>query len=244
MDEKKIAELFREAVPETPPSSFSQDDVVLTSNRQRLRRNRVVAGTALGVVLVAGGVSAGLVLSDDSPASVGVAAAQPGTTGNADNAPYDAQIPGQEGKEPAPRAVQPPANSFPTQPPEQGGSATGEAGSPTAGGTPTGCQKVDGQLAAALASELPSAAGLKPSPTNLKCPDGVRAAAYAVRDGNAAPGVVSILLIPKSTGTEVKTAFGPKGGEIVLVSVPPTGSTNAPFDEELAAAAKDIAKKY
>jgi len=158
MDEKRIAEMFRGALPDdTPPASFTHDDVRLVSTRQRLRRNRLVAGTALGVVLVAGGVTGGVLLSNESPTSNGVAAAQSGTTGNADAAPYDAHVPGQEGREPAPRGAAP-DKSFPTQTPEQGGSATGEAG-PGAGSTPSGCPKADGELAAALASELPSAAG-------------------------------------------------------------------------------------
>jgi hypothetical protein len=68
---------------------------------------------------------------------------------------------------------------------------------------------------------------------------------------------VSILLIPKGValpstppwanspaGTSVKTAYGPKGGEIVLVSQPPEGSADAPFDSRLTDAAKHIAAKY
>ena len=256
MDEKKIAEMFRDAMPDdTPPASFTHDDVRVASNRQRLRRNRVVAGTALGVVLVVGGVTGGLLLSNETHSSNGVAAADSGTTGNTANAPYDAHVPGQEGREPAPRAAAP-DKSFPTQSPEQGGTATGEAG-PGAGSTPSGCPKADGELAAALASELPSAAGKQATPTPLKCPDGVRGASFSLRDGNQPPGVVSILLIPKGialpptppwanspTGTSVKTAYGPKGGEIVLVSQPPEGSTKAPFDDRLADAAKHIAAKY
>jgi len=75
MDEKKIADLFRDSVPETPPASFSHDDERLVSNRQRLRRNRFVAGSTLGVILVFGGVTTGLLLSDGSSSPNGVAAA-------------------------------------------------------------------------------------------------------------------------------------------------------------------------
>jgi len=243
MDEKKIAEMFRDAVPDAPPSSFTQDDVRGASNRQRLRRNRVVAGTALGVALVLGGVTGGLLLTDGTGGPDGAVAADSATPGNAAQAPYDAQIPGQEGKEPAPRDGSRPAKSFPTQSPEQGGTATGEAG-PGAGSTLMGCPKADGELAAALASELPSAAGKQATPTPLRCPDGVRGASFSLRDGNQPPGVVSILFIPKGValpstppwanspaGTSVKTAYGPKGGEIVLVSQPPEGSATAPFDD-------------
>jgi len=256
MDEKKIADLFRDSVPETPPASFSHDDVRLVSNRQRLRRNRFVAGSTLGVILVFGGVTTGLLLSDGSSSPNGVAAAQSGTTGNDAGVPYDA--PGQEGREPAPRAAAPSASvkDFPAQPPKQGGTASGEAG-PGAGSTPMGCPKADGELAAALASELPSAAGKQATRTPLQCPDGVRGASFSLRDGNQPPGVVSILLIPKGvvlpatppwanspSGTEVKTAYGPKGAEIVLVSQPPEGSTTAPFAGRLTDAAKHIAAKY
>jgi hypothetical protein len=258
MDEKKIAEMFREALPDPPPASFTHDDVRLVSNRQRLRRNRLVAGSALGVILVFGGVTTGLLLSDGSSSPDGVAAAQSGTTSNDDGVPYDAHVPGQEGREPAPRQAAPSASvkDFPTQPPKQGGTASGEAG-PGAGSTPTGCPKADGELAAALASELPSAAGKQATRTPLQCPNGVRGASFSLRDGNQPPGVVSILLIPKGVvlpstppwansppGTSVKTAYGSKGGEIVLVSQPPEGSTKAPFDGQLAAAAKHIAAKY
>lgn len=251
MDENKIAEMFRGAVPDLPPASFTQDDVRVTANRQRLRRNRVVGGTALGVALVLGGVSSGLLLSDGSPGPDGAAAAVSGTTGNAAVQPREAQVPGQDGKAPAAQDGAGPNKSFPSQSPEQGGTATGEAG-PGAGSTPTGCPKADGELAAALASELPSAAGKQATRTPLDCPPGVRGASFALRDGNAPPGVVSILLIPKgvsmvaaaSEGTVVKTAFGPDGNEIMLVSQPPEGSTKAPFGDDLAVAAKHIAAQY
>lgn len=256
MDENKIAEMFRDAVPDTPPASFSQDDVRVASNRQRVRRTRLAAGTTLGVVLVLGGATGGVLLSNGS-SSDGVVAADSGTTSNAAQAPYDAGIPGQQHTEIAPRDGGGPAKSLPTQPPKQGGTATGNAG-PGAGSTLTGCPKADGELAAALASELPSAAGNnQATPTPLRCPQGARGASLSLRDGNQPPGVVSIMLVPKGVvlpapppwqgspkGTAVQTATGPKGGEIVLVSQPPEGSATAPFAGELAQAAQHIATKY
>ncbi len=63
MDEKRLAELLKDAVADTPPPTFDHGDVTAESERQRVRhRNGVLAGSAFGVALLAGAAALGVAL--------------------------------------------------------------------------------------------------------------------------------------------------------------------------------------
>lgn len=259
MDERKLAELFRDAVPdEVPPPTFAAGDIATKSNRQRVRRNNIVAGSVLGVVLLGGvGVTIGANLGDGSDGGSTVAgSADTASSSNKKLAPYDAEVPGLTGSATSQGDRErdaSPNKSFPSQSPEQGGTETGKAG-PQTGGTPGGCGQADRELAAALAGELPAAANLPAQPASLNCPAGARGAGFQLRDGDKV-GVVSVMYVPAGTnlgtevpwanspkGTEVKTAMSTDGDTIVVVSAPQQGEA-APFEGELARVAKDLAAR-
>ena len=102
MDEKKLAELLKDAVAETPPPTFGASDVARESDRQRVRhRNGVLAGSAFGVALLAGATALGVALWTGSDAATDAANAESvasGSNGNA--APYE--LPDEDNKAAAP----------------------------------------------------------------------------------------------------------------------------------------------
>lgn len=60
MDERRLGALFRDAVGDPPPATFGCADVVAASHRATIRRrNSLVAGTLLGLAILAGGLTIG-----------------------------------------------------------------------------------------------------------------------------------------------------------------------------------------
>ncbi|TCO64894.1 hypothetical protein [Actinocrispum wychmicini] len=248
MDERKLAELFNDAVRDAPPASFGAGDVRQASYRAASnRRTMVVAASVLGIVLLGGGLvstvalSSGKSTSSASPVAVG-GSADAGRSGTMDN----------EGKgAPAPQVQNAPETDNRSEAPKQGGPLSGTAGS-SAGDTPRGCEKADRELAAALASELPAAANAKKGaefPVPFGCPTGSRGAAFKVTDGPRA-GTISVVLVPKGVspgiapmgigvpGTMNFNAPAQSGGTVYIVSQPTPELSEAPFNEtgaELAA---------
>jgi len=195
VDEKKLREVFGEAVPEAPPPTFQIGEVRSESRRQRTRhRNALLGGSALGIAVLTGAAVLGVALwkgTDSNDAST--AAGAPMFDGSSSNAT--------SGSSDVPHEVQPPRaasggteqdKSFPTESPKQGGTSTGNAGPSGPGSTLIGCGQADRELAAALAGELPAAASPKLLNAKVACPQGARSFAVEVTDGDRT-GIVSVV---------------------------------------------------
>ncbi|WP_436492813.1 hypothetical protein [Actinokineospora sp. HUAS TT18] len=233
MDERKISELFRDAVRDVPPASFNQEDVAAESTRLTRKRNSLVAGSALGFVLLAGGIVAGVALWPGSETGR--------ETGAAAGAPFATSNDSRSSSETVNDSGQGVAEAEPELPPTTpaGGLSNGKAGV-TTGGAPSGCGSADRELAAALAGELPaatSAADTVNSP--LACPTGARSAAFGVQDGPRR-GFMSIMIVPQNTaqmlqppwadrpsGTE-GAVVATKSGKSLVVVVEPLATSAAP----------------
>ncbi|MQA10738.1 MAG: hypothetical protein GEU98_19725 [Pseudonocardiaceae bacterium] len=244
VDDRKVAELFRDAASDAPPPSFDVEDVLAASGRARARqRAAVLSGSALGIVVLVGGVVVGTnVLNgagDSESGSAGVAAEQPSTTGSK-MTPYGLPKGGN------------PQESVPTQSPKQGGDESGDVG-PRTGSTLRGCEKVDRELAVALAGELPATPSGR-NAGNLRCEQGARSAGFQVTvDGKL--GQVSVLLMPdQPSDTRPWTGARPHaehaqraasgGRTVVVLSEPPSGGTEAPYADRLGRIAAGIAGKF
>ncbi|WP_158884295.1 hypothetical protein [Amycolatopsis anabasis] len=230
MDERELETLFREAPGEPPPAGFTVTDVTKASARAGIRsRNRVLVAVSCAVVLLAGGGLTGLLLNDGVLEQT---ASAPEFQSNADSG--NPRQPGGGTGRP-PNAV--PQEGFPTYSPKQGGDGSGENG-PRAEGT-QGCDKVDRELATALAGELP-VTGLQASPARWCAPDW-RSAAFEVADTGRG-GVISATVVPSGQmikptglpqGTLVAERAAKGGGTVFVLSVPRTGSVDPPFPNDL-----------
>jgi hypothetical protein len=249
MDENKLAELLKDAVADTPPPTFTQTDITRESARQQARRrNGLLAGSAFGVAVLAGATALGVALwtgqgSYPDSASAGSSA----STGNELAAPDE--LPDEDGKAAAPTESQR-AEDFPPGSPKQGGTPDGNGGPAGPTGTPSGCEQVDRELAAALAGELPAAANVKADqavPVTLTCGAGDTGAAFNLPDGT-----LSVLLtvtgdaafnevLPGSALARTSTS---DGREVVVVSQPVSEGGSIPYQSELSQFALDVAKIY
>ncbi|MFI9811103.1 hypothetical protein [Saccharothrix variisporea] len=247
MDERKLAELFRDAAGGAPPPSFDVGSVRAESARVTARRRTQVAlGSTLAVVLLFGGVLVSANLgrsSNDMATSAG--SAQDAPSPNLTATPFVL-----EGGEPRAETDQRgglPPKSIPDDPSTQGDGTSGTTGRDATGGT-SGCQEVDRELAVALADKLPAAEGLQPAPAAAQCPPGSRGASFLVRDG-AIAGVVSVVLVPKGGSTVPSAATAEasspaKAGVLHVLSEPEAGSAVAPFAGELASLARELAAQF
>jgi hypothetical protein len=248
VDEQKLSDLFQAAVRDVPPASFDERDVATASRRVTARRRSMLAGgSAAVVVLLAVGLVVGGVVfghnSTSTSASVAAGQANQGqrTFGKNDVAPRAAPGAGHEQN-----AIPEQGTNFPATTPMQGGAAVGGVG-PDAGSTPSGCGPTDGELAVALANELPSAGAPAAAPVTLACPAGARAAGYLVHDGTAT-GYVFAVLTPAGTpspappaGATTATATAADGAILTVLSEPTSGSPAAPLATRLAAIAHSVA---
>ena len=231
MDERKLAELLRDAVAETPPPTFDQNDVARESARQRVRlRNGILTGSALGVALLAGATALSVALwtgarSADQPnAAEGVAA-----PGNGSTAPYElneeteaeARADSQGGGD---------SNSSPESR-KQGRTPAEDAGPAGPGSTSSRCEQADRELAAALAGELPAAAkSEQPLPHVYVCVQGGTSVTYGLPNGTLVATVVppdSDSAIGQEPGTELARADAPAadGSTVVIISLAEAGQT-------------------
>ncbi|GAA5163525.1 MULTISPECIES: hypothetical protein [Amycolatopsis] len=202
MDEKELRALFRAAPGEPPPPGFTLGDVTAASARATARRRSAVLLTVACLVVVLG--AAGI---------AGVSYFRSTTSGPA---------------QPVAAPERPP-QTFPVPSSLQGSGGNGKDG-PRAEGT-SGCEKVDRELATALAGELPATGVTGPSPGPL-CPTATRSVGFHVTDGDRS-GFVSVTLSPAgmamrlpslrdgSIPVEQRTA---SGGTLVVLSTPDPGS--------------------
>lgn len=217
MDERELGTLFRDAPGDPPAPTFDLTDVTTASARTTARRRSALM-LALGCVLL---VLLGLGLT--RLGFTGTTATPPVATGGPPAPPSGASTPS----------------------PLQGSGGIGEAG-PRAEGTP-GCDKVDRELAIALAGELPAtgAAGASPGPA---CPAGARSAGFRISEG-VRKGFVAATLVPP--GVALPPANGvvsvpqptSSGATLVVSSVPDPGSA-PPLEDDLRSIALAVSARF
>lgn len=227
MDEHELRELFRSAPGEPPPAGFDVRDVRERSARAAIRRRMTIAAASLCVVfaLLGAGI-AGFVQSRTTQSN---------------------QVLGQEQPASGPARL-PSASGLPGPSAMQGGVGSGENG-PRADSTP-GCDKVDRELATALAGELP-ATGITGPRAGEVCTPGSRSAAYGVAEGGRT-GTVSATVLPRGASVQLaRLADGSvadqrltaAGGTVIVLSVPGAGSA-APLSDDVAKIAAALAARF
>lgn len=176
MDEHKLAELFRDAVRDTPPSSFDEGDVRSASRRVTARRRTQLAlGSTMAAVLVVGGavVATGLIARPESAST---------SAAKGDNSVMQAPAEGDRGDGSLNK-------DLPGGVPTQGGTTPWSVGASADTSAPQGCGTVDRKLADALAVEL-SVPADQAVPVGVACPTDSRAAAFVV-DGETIAAIVT-----------------------------------------------------
>jgi hypothetical protein len=250
MDEKKLAELLKEAVADAPPPTFTQDDVARESERQRVRRrNGLLGGSAFGVAVLAGATALAVALwtgpgSTSQPLSANDAA----SAGNGNAAPNEVPNEGDGGAAQTERGS---AKELPPETPKQGGYPEGNGGPAGPTGTPSGCEQVDRGLAAALAGELPDTANLVAvdavPPTS--CPADAKGAMFNLPDG----GQLIVLLVSGNVAMSAESgpagalqadALTDDGASVYVLSVPSDAGGSPPYAADLTRYARDIAGQY
>lgn len=249
MDEKKLAELLKEVVAETPPPTFTHADVTRESARQQQRRrNGLLAGSAFGVAVLAGATALSVALWTGGPRPSEVTSADGGSyDSNETTAPYELSDEGAAAPEQTERGGE--AQGFPPEGSKQGDPSAGNGGPAGSASTPRGCEQVDRELAAALAGELPAAANVDAADAEvavLPCPSEARGATFFLPDG----GQLTVLLIPQATMEDLDlTAAGgaqasaptSEGARVLVVSMPDEPGGSIPYESELSSFATTIA---
>lgn len=221
MDERELGTLFRDAPGEPPPPTFALTDVTIASARATARRRSALILAVGCVVLVLVGLGVTRFGFTGTTATSG--APQVTTGGPRPAPPSDASIPS----------------------PLQGSGGTGEAG-PRAEGT-SGCEKVDRELATALAGELP-ATGAADASADPACPAGARSAGFRVSDGDRR-GFLLVTLVPKgatpppAAGVTSVRKETPSGAILVVSSAPDQGSA-PPLEARLPSIVLDLAPRF
>jgi hypothetical protein len=248
MDEKRLAELLKDVVADTPPPTFTHADVTRESARQRdRRRNGLLAGSAFGVAVLAGATALGVALWTGGPTPSSVTSADSGeSSGNGNAAPYELS---EENTAAAPDAEGGERQGFPPEESKQGDSSAGNGGPAGPASTSRGCEQVDRELAAALAGELPAAANIEASDAKLAvlpCPSGGRGAMFELSDGQ-----LTVLVFPSGSldGIDMTAGGGAqvtvptsKGEQLLLVSQPSVPGGEVPYESDLSSFATAIAE--
>jgi hypothetical protein len=233
MDEREIESLFSGPPEAAPPSTFTKDDVVRESKRQTLRkRNRITAGAGAFVLVVVGFGTYGLVSGSGdraavmnsavAPAQPGASAARPLGTGNGE------------------------APNFSARPSQQGDSGTVKTDPRVEGAS--GCEKVDWELATALAGELPGHFTAGQASPGSVCTTGTRAAGFPLSDGMISAAVFArgapVNVPPQPAAAVTARQTTGSGGTLVLASVPGTAGQPAPYAADLARMAAALAPRF
>jgi hypothetical protein len=237
MDEQELRSLFSAAPGDAPEPSFTQGDVVRESRRQTVRRrNRITAGVSAAVLVVAGfgaygqlsgGMSKSMTAADNAVPAQG----RPGSTQPGDG-PLRPQIGGE-------------SPNFSSQSPQQGGAGDGKTGRQAEGAS--GCEQVDGELAIALAGELPGHVAAAQAVPGGACSTVSRSAGFPVPGGEVAAAVyprgIPEVFKSQPAGTVTARAGTASGGVLVLVSVPAAGAA-APYAGQVDRFAHDLAPRF
>lgn len=236
MDDKQLAEKFRDAVGDVPPPSFDTQDVVVGSARAAARaRKRLQSGigVALGVVLIGGALVLIRPFGDSSTNTVSAGGAA------------------------APNVSLPmPLN--PNDVPSTGSGGKMAPNNTDAGSSSRNCGPADQGLAAALVTELPIATGAEALAADVGCPAGSAGVQFQLNDGSNA-GKVELVLVPASVPNDPSTGDKPAvqvgkatsitvkthaGGALTLASLPLNGSTTGPYVGQLGDIAARLAARY
>ena len=112
----------------------------------------------------------------------------------------------------------------------------------------SGCDKVDRELATALAGEIPATGLAGPSPGRV-CTTDARSAGFHVTDGERS-GFVSVTVFPSAfalnpfgDGTVLAEQQTASGGSLVVLSTPDAGSA-APLESRLPQLAAALASRF
>lgn len=221
LEEHDLEALFRDAPGAPPPPTFSLEDVTKASARATARRRTTVLVTAACLVAVL--CAAGI-------AGVSYFRSTGPSTGQPVAAPAR------------------PSQTSPGPTPLQGSGGNGKDG-PRAEGT-SGCEKVDRELATALAGELPATGTAGPEPGQV-CATGTRSVGFHVTQGNQSgflsvtvfPAGVKVALPTLTPGTVPAQQRTASGATLVLLAVPDAGST-APFGDDLPHLASALAARF
>lgn len=238
MDDRELERMFAGLPVEPPPPSFDHGDVVSASKKITARRRKAVGVAGAFAALALFGV--GAVELSGAIGGISETASAPG------NAAVDTQSGGSG--QPLNPPGRPPngggKQSSPGTAPMQGGDVSGKNG-PRAESA-SGCEAADGELATALAGELP--VPVTAATAGRLCPAGARFAGFGVDGGD-----VSVMLLPAGVpspqtavppgGTEV-TVITAKGQSLTLLSVPTTGNTTAPLAADLSRVANLLAARF
>jgi hypothetical protein len=259
VDERQLAELFRDAADGGPAASFGHADVVAGSHRATLRRRRAIAsGAALAMAVLVGSIviGGGFLRGPDRYAQQGSTAGSSGGGGAALSAP-----PAQEDRQgqyppgpltaPTTTAVDkngPEANA------EQGRTASGKV-VPWPGlrddDARAECGPADRELADALIGEFPATADSVPQPVRDGCPPQARAAALPVSGG-----LIYAVLGPaagdgqpnqaerRDDGAVGYAVYTPTGNVLLVLSVPAEPGGTPPYADRTQQAAEAIAQRY
>ncbi|RZQ65264.1 hypothetical protein [Amycolatopsis suaedae] len=219
MDDRELETLFRTAPGDAPAPTFTLDDVTARSRRQTARRrSTIIAACGFVVVVGLGAGVLGLAGSTEQTASAPGMAQQEQPNG----------VPARPPEDRVPMEME----SVPPQSPMQGGTGTGDNG-PRADST-FGCDKVDRELATALAGELPATGSTEASPGRV-CTTGARSAGFPVAGGFVSatvfPPGTTVQLPPLTNGALPVETFGASGRRILVLSEPAPGSSVPPVAE-------------
>ncbi|NIH77858.1 hypothetical protein [Amycolatopsis viridis] len=228
MDEHQLRELFRAAPGEPPPARFDVRDVREASARAAARRRTTIAVASLCVVFALLGA--------------GIAGFVPPRSTQSDH------VAGPEQPVNTPLRL-PSASSLPGPSAMQGREGTAGENGPRAEGT-SGCDKVDRELATALAGELPATGVTGPRPGDV-CTPGSRSVSYGVAiDGRT--GTVSATVLPPGASVQLPELTGgavaderatAHGGTLIVLSTPAPGSA-APPATDVARIATALASRF
>ncbi|WP_103347854.1 hypothetical protein [Amycolatopsis sp. CA-128772] len=238
MDEQELRSLFSAAPPDAPSPGFGHDDVVRESRRQTARRrNRITAGVSAAALVVVGFGAYG-VLSGGTPESLTAA------RDNASSTQSDAGS-AQPGDGPMRPQVGGESPNFSAQPPQQGGAGDGKTGQLAEGAS--GCEQVDGELATALAGELPGHVDATQAVPGGACSTVAGSAGFPVPGGEIAAAVypkgIPEVFKSQPAGTVTARVGTASGGVLVLVSVPSAGAA-APYAGQVETFAHRLAPRF
>ena len=252
MDDDRLAQLLHDAVQDAPPATFDADDVLTTSRRLTARRRSLVRNGTMGaVILVAAGLLTGLgVVSFGSfghtvSNSAGGAGPDDVTMNNQGSSDNEFHPNARIGN--GPKAE----SNVPESSPMQGGGGIGNAG-PMTGSTPGGCGSTDGELAVALANELPSVGDPKPTTVpSADCPAGTTSAAAVTVTDHGSSGLIIALVRPASAATDQpagvarSTSLPTQHQNVVTVlSQPRQAGGIIPFQAQLPTIAQHLATHF
>jgi hypothetical protein len=260
VDERQLSELFRDAAEGGPPASFGHAEVVARSRRITARRRMAVAGSALGLVLVAGGVAVGggYLRGVDSgvDSGTGQAASAGAAQQQREAAPPNTYAPPQDqaGQLAVP-ATPAPGKGDLAAGAEQGRASSGKVfpwpGQQSDGNQIGSCGPVDADLAAALTGELPAGVGATPAAVPDGCPEGARAAAVPVPGGAlyvvlapAADNAPSDGPLSRQDGAVGQAVRTRAGLVLAVLSVPTADGGPAPYADQVSALATKLAQRF